>query len=69
MAQSNPTRREARRQFISMSEKLLTRLRKLHDPMTRIFAFPLRMMQSNRAIAEGEFWRTARKLEKSAQFI
>jgi len=52
-----------------MSEKLLTRLRKLHDPMTRIFAFPLRMMQSNRAIAEGEFWRTARKLEKSAQFI
>jgi hypothetical protein len=60
MAKSNPTRREARQQFISMSEKLLTALRKLHEPLPRIFAFPLRMMQSNRAIADGEFCWVAR---------
>jgi hypothetical protein len=68
MAQSNPTRREARRQFISMSEKLLTSSRKMHDRLARIFAFPLRMMQSNRAIADGKFCRAVLKLKKSAQF-
>jgi len=51
-----------------MSEKLLTQLRKWHDPMPRIFAFPLQMMQSNRATADGKFCRAALKVEKSAQF-
>jgi len=51
-----------------MSEKLLTSSRKMHDRLARIFAFPLRMMQSNRAIADGKFCRAVLKLKKSAQF-